>query len=72
MQCGSTIQSRDRPESKRSYFARFFGFACALDLRGFGGVASMRRTTSSSVGCGLGCGCFMVGVWQYMRILRQI
>jgi len=45
------IPSRDGLDSeKRDYLARFFGFACALGLCGVGGVESILRSTSSSLG----------------------
>jgi hypothetical protein len=45
------------------YFASLLDFFFGAFLCGFGGVASIRRSTSSSVGdVGLGIGCFMAGV----------
>ena len=34
-----------------SYLLRFFGFACTFGLCGVGGVASILRSTSASLGC---------------------
>jgi hypothetical protein len=58
------LAARDRP-MKGSYLLRFFGFACALGLCGVGGVDSILRSTSSSLGAGcsrFGFSARMVGV----------
>jgi hypothetical protein len=53
----------DRPESwARRYLARFFGFFFAALPRGFGGVLSILRSTSSGLGVGLDFSSVMAGV----------
>jgi hypothetical protein len=47
-------RERDASPTKARYFlAAFWGFACFFfGVNGFGGVASIRRSTSSSLGLG--------------------
>ena len=45
------FEKRDRPV-EGSYLLRFFGFALSFGLCGVGGVPSILRSTSSSLGIG--------------------
>lgn len=55
----TTLGLRDRLALEaRRYLARFFGFFFGSALpRGFGGVLSILRSTSSGLGVGLGLSC---------------
>ena len=55
----ASVSARQAGNKKPAYLAGFFGDFLALALRGSGGVASIRRSTSSVRGLG---SCFMAGV----------
>ena len=59
---------QDRPV-ERSYLLRFLGFACFAGLCSAGGVANIRRRTSSELGICLGFTVLCLS--GMMQIIRQ-